>query len=129
MIRRLSCLIYLAFAGHAWQALAAPPVSFEAQIAPILKQSCVPCHDEKTHSSGLSVITPKDLLTGGARHGAAIQPGKPDESILLKALRGQLKPQMPLGAPPLSADKIALIAAWITNLPPAQTKSANPSTW
>jgi hypothetical protein len=59
-------------------------------------------------------------LTGGAQHGTPVQPGNPDSSVLIQILRGQRKPQMPLGRPPLSAEKIGIIANWIKELPPTQ---------
>src|SRR4051794_12133725 len=76
--------------------------TFESKVLPILKSQCLPCHDERTRSSGLSVLSPADLLQGGALRGPAIAPGKPEESALLKAIRGEATPRMPMGKAPLS---------------------------
>jgi hypothetical protein len=98
---------------------------FADQVAPILKTHCTPCHDDATRSSGLSVMSPGGLLAGGARRGAAVTPGKPDDSVLLKMARGQITPRMPLNAPELPPEKIGAIAAWIAGLEPVtQTKAA-----
>jgi Protein of unknown function (DUF1553)/Protein of unknown function (DUF1549)/Planctomycete cytochrome C len=111
-------------------AQAAPDLSFEEKIGPLLNQNCLACHNESNRSSGLSVATKADLLAGGARRGAPIQPGKPDESVLLKVLWGQLEPRMPMGGTPLSEDKIQIIADWIKNLQPGEVSStAAPAKW
>src|SRR5438093_3531017 len=68
--------------------------TYEEKVEPLFKQNCVPCHDGKTRTSGFSVATKAELLAGGARRGASIQPGKPEESVLIKVLRGQLEPRM-----------------------------------
>jgi hypothetical protein len=104
---------------------------FEEKVVPILKQSCLPCHDEKSRTSGLSVLSKGDLFAGGARRGALIQPGDPSQSVLIKILRGQIEPKMPFGAPPLSEDKIAVVEAWIKGLQPGEVKASSglPAGW
>ena len=102
--------------------------AFEERIQPLLAESCLPCHDATTRMSGLAVTSVEDLLAGGARHGAAITPGHPDQSVLIRALRGELAPQMPMGKPALSDDKIAAVAEWIRAFePPASSESGG--TW
>ena len=100
---------------------------FEGRVKPLLAQ-CSSCHNENTRSSGL-VVTRRGLMEGGARHGAAITPGSPDDSILIKVLRGQVTPQMPMGQPPFSAAHIEVISAWIRGLKPEQAKTAADSKW
>ena len=89
---------------------------FDEKVLPILTKSCLPCHDEKSRTSGLSVVSKGNLFAGGARRGALIQPGDPSQSVLIKILRGQIGPQMPFGAPPLSDEKIAVVETWIKGL-------------
>src|SRR5260370_42074128 len=86
---------------------------FDEKIAPILKTACAPCHDDSTRSSGLSVLSKSGLMAGGARQGAAVTPGNPDQSVLLKMLRGQVAPRMPLNGQPLAGEKIEAIAGRI----------------
>ncbi|MBM3725083.1 MAG: hypothetical protein FJW40_06635 [Acidobacteria bacterium] len=89
------------------------PAVFEDQIRPMLAASCLPCHDAGTRTSGLAVTSVDDLLAGGARHGASIVPGHPEKSVLIRALRGELAPQMPMGKPPLPEKQINALAEWI----------------
>jgi mono/diheme cytochrome c family protein len=111
-----------------FQAQAAPDNSYEETVGSLLSQNCLSCHNDKTRTSGLSVATKADLLAGGARRGATIEPGKPEESVLIKVLRGQLEPRMPAGGAPLPEDKIQIIANWIKTLQPAEISAAPSST-
>jgi mono/diheme cytochrome c family protein len=86
-------------------------VTWENTIGPLLSQRCGGCHGS---SGGLSLTTYEGALKGG-RRGPAIQPGKGEESLLVRALRGT-EPglrRMPANQPPLSDEEIALISGWI----------------
>src|SRR5919205_925013 len=72
---------------------ALPAETFEEKVLPILKTSCVPCHDERTRTSGFSVSNQESVITGGSRRGLAVKAGVPAESPLLQVLRGQITPQ------------------------------------
>jgi hypothetical protein len=89
--------------------------TFEDKVQPILKTNCTPCHDERTHNSGFSIETLDSVIAGGSRKGVAVKPGAPGESPLVQVLRGDLKPQMPLGKT-LPAGDIATIEKWIQEL-------------
>jgi hypothetical protein len=93
---------------------------FEEKILPILKTNCLPCHDDHTRTSGFSVKDLQSVVAGGARHGAAVKNGQPSESPLVQILRGQIKPQMPLGRT-LAENEIAAIEEWIRGLKPEST--------
>jgi hypothetical protein len=99
-------------------------VSFKADVFPILKRECLPCHAEESYNpSDLSLDSYGPLMSGG-RHGAVIVAGKPDESLLLRKL-GPNPPfgdRMPLdpkkgrgkgGARRLTDEEIRTIARWI----------------
>ena len=90
-------------------------VDFQDQVLPILQESCLPCHDRHTRTSGFSVESLDTVLAGGARHGAAVMPGAPRQSPLSMVLRGEIEPRMPLGRT-LSEDRIQLIEQWIGGL-------------
>ena len=90
-------------------------VDFQDQVLPVLKENCLPCHDRHTRTSGFSVESLDSVLAGGARHGAAVMPGAPEQSPLIKVLRGQIEPRMPLGRA-FSEDRIQLIEQWIGGL-------------
>jgi len=71
---------------------------FEAKIRPVLVDSCYKCHSagaaaKKKLEGKLSLDTREALLRGG-ESGPAIVPGKPADSLLIKALRHQ-GPKMP----------------------------------
>lgn len=104
----------------------AATVNFAEQIQPLLNERCVACHQDAGPSGGLSLQRKSVLanLVGVPSTGAAmprVNPGDPGKSYILFKLRGDHASvggsgtQMPPSGAPLSADEIALIAAWIAN--------------
>src|SRR5215204_4565713 len=61
---------------------------FESRIRPVLIEHCYKCHsaDAQKVKGGLYVSSREALLQGGDT-GPSLVPGKPDESLLLSALR------------------------------------------
>src|SRR3954453_18830709 len=59
-------------------------VDFEKEILPLFNASCLACHNKTKPKGGLVLETPADIRKGGDG-GAAVVPGKPAESHLLKA--------------------------------------------
>lgn len=97
----------------------APPngsqtVSFATTVAPILMANCQGCHIGGTQASGgLRMDTFTQLLRGGDS-GAIILPGKANESLLVKKIKGETGDRMPAGGrPALTTDQITAIATWI----------------
>ena len=85
---------------------------FELKVRPVLAGTCFRCHGGEKTSGGLRVDTRKALLAGG-EHGAAIIPGRPADSLLVRALRHEDdEVQMPPDAP-LAKAAIDDLAAWI----------------
>ena len=91
--------------------------SFQKDIRPILEKNCLGCHSTETHQGGLVTTTFDSLLKGGALDGPAVIPGNSRLSPLVLRLRGEIKPQMPLGGDPLSEKEIILISQWIDQVP------------
>ncbi len=94
---------------------AASPVGdadfFETNVRPVLADSCYSCHTQ-TKLGGLRVDSRQALLEGGKR-GPAIVPGKPDESLLIKAVRQASEDlKMPMGGK-LSDAQIASLEKWV----------------
>ena len=58
---------------------------FETKIRPVLATDCLPCHGGKKTENGLKVDSRESLLKGGER-GPAIVPGKPESSLLVRAI-------------------------------------------
>ncbi len=99
-------------------AQAAPPKDapavefFEKKIRPLLADNCFNCHSTNTNSrGGLRVDDRNGLLTGGD-HGAAIVPGDPEKSLLIKAVKQTDKLKMP-PMKQLSEQQIADLTKWI----------------
>jgi len=64
---------------------------FESKIRPVLIDRCYECHSTKaaaakTLKGGLQLDT-RAGIRGGGESGAAVVPGKPDESLLISAIR------------------------------------------
>ncbi|MBA2224897.1 DUF1553 domain-containing protein [Thermogemmata fonticola] len=69
---------------------AAAVALFESKIRPVLIRECYSCHSAETKKgpkANLRLDTREGILQGGDS-GPAVVPGKPMESLLLKALRG-----------------------------------------
>jgi mono/diheme cytochrome c family protein len=89
-------------------------IAFSTDVAPILIDKCGKCHGDRDPENNFAITTLTSLVKGG-RTGPAILPGKAEESLLVKKLRGAgIEGQrMPLNAPPLPDTDIATIAKWI----------------
>src|SRR3954449_10808093 len=71
--------------------------SFEKDVRPLFEKHCLSCHSSQIHSSGLVLETPESISQGGSLNGPAVIPGKSGESPLIRYLRGEKKPTMPMG--------------------------------
>lgn len=89
------------------------PVSFEAEIAPILKTNCIRCHGETQSSANLRLDTFANIARGG-RSGPIARPRQPQQSLIMARLLTDMEMQrMPRGAAKLPDPDIAAIARWI----------------
>lgn len=90
------------------------PISFINEVAPILKENCLACHDAKKRNGKYDMTTFEKLLLGGV-NGEAIVPGKPDESdfhdLIVTAEDRRMPPRDKGEAVP--ADKAKVVAEWI----------------
>src|SRR5262245_58154948 len=91
---------------------AAAKISYRQDVAPILKRHCITCHTKNDMQSELNMDTVKLFAKGGKR-GAAIVPGKPDESLAILMCVGGKKPLMPYKQPPLPLAKIQTLRLWV----------------
>ena len=86
---------------------------FTENILPILETHCLECHSHESGMEGGLTLDSRSGWTTGGEHGPAISVGKPDESLLIKAVRHQVKN---LQMPPeekLSDAKIKLLVDWV----------------
>ena len=91
---------------------ATSPEWFEEKIRPLLAARCFECHtDEK--SGGLRLDSREALLLGG-ESGSAIEPGKPETSLLIQVVQRVPKvPAMPKKAAKLKPEEIDDLIAWV----------------
>ncbi|MSO22794.1 MAG: DUF1553 domain-containing protein [Acidobacteria bacterium] len=101
---------------------------FNQKVRPLLETHCSECHSGRTKTSGFSVATLESVMAGGNKHGKAILEGHPESSPLVKLLKGELAPSMPLGKSLAEAD-ISLIEAWIRNLSLDKTAGVKEEQW
>lgn len=89
------------------------PVTYEKDIAPILENKCAYCHSGAVKEAKFDMATYEGLVKGGKR-GAAIVPGKADQSLLIKLSGRTMKPTMPpKSEDPLTPEELALVKLWI----------------
>ncbi len=88
-------------------------VSYARDIAPILIENCKGCHLASRQVQGNFRMDTFAQFLRGSDSGKVIAVGKPDDSLIVKKLKGEGGGQrMPVGRPALS-EKIALISTWI----------------
>jgi WD40 repeat protein/mono/diheme cytochrome c family protein len=98
-LRAIAALPFLA------AALSAADPSYFRDVRPVLQRQCQGCHQPNLKSSNLDLTTYAALAAGGKR-GPAL-------GLIVKYLTGEMKPQMPLGQPPLPAEQIEMVRSWI----------------
>lgn len=92
---------------------ARPTISFTREIAPLLMDQCVQCHQPDDRSGGLSAASFASLQRGG-QNGVAWEPGKGSDSLLIRKLLGTADGQrMPLDGEPFSNETVTMIREWI----------------
>lgn len=85
-------------------------------VADLATKNCMPCHAADKHAGGLDLTSYEALMKGG-EHGSPVKAGDPDNSLLVKVLKGPVDdpkvPMMPIKHPPLPAEDIQKISDWI----------------
>lgn len=94
---------------------AGEPLTY-AHVAPIFAKACAKCHTEQglmgPAPEGYRLTSLADTLS--ARDRVRVVPGRPEASELVRRIKGQARPRMPLDGPPwLSDEDIALVESWI----------------
>jgi cytochrome c553 len=84
---------------------------FEKKVRPVLVERCHKCHSGEDIQGGLRLESGESVSRGG-ESGVVVMPGKPDESLLLQAVRHQNGLKMPPDGR-LTEAQIADLAAWI----------------
>ena len=92
---------------------AAQEVSYKRDIKPLFERFCVECHGNDSPKGGISLTSVASMKLSGRKSGPGIVPGKPDESSIVRYVRGELLPRMPKGGPALSENDLHVIRCWI----------------
>ncbi len=115
---RLRIILLVLFAGAVSSAESHSQVknlTYAADVAPVIKKYCLPCHlEENENPSGLAMDNYTLLMKGGNK-GNTLIPGKPQSSNLyLKLLADPpFGKQMPRNKRKLTEEEIQLIRDWI----------------
>lgn len=86
---------------------------FESKVRPLLVERCFECHSQGKKIKGGLALDSRAGWEKGGETGTALVPGKPDESLLIKAVRYS---DPDLTMPPkkkLSAEEIAVLTEWV----------------
>ena len=86
---------------------------FREQVEPILRERCYGCHSHTSGEmeGGLTLDWRSGWKEGGGR-GPAIVPGKPDESLLIRAI-SHSDPDLQMPDDKLPADEISVLTEWV----------------
>ena len=95
---------------------------WSTHIQPLFAENCFKCHGNIETKSGLSVMTPAEVLKGG-ENGPAVVPGKPEKSLLYKYVLPDADPHMPPRGRALTVEEAALIKRWIEKLSPSEARA------
>jgi hypothetical protein len=90
------------------------PVSFQREIAPLIRSRCLPCHAEDNFNPSELSLDTYEMLMAGGKNGPAVVPGKARESLLVKKLKESPPSgeRMPLNT---KRDKEAGKARWLSD--------------
>lgn len=112
----------LGLVATAWGAEPTPEQAefFEKKVRPILVERCYECHSEKTlatnegEAKGNLRLDSRQRMLAGGDTGPAVEPGAPDKSLLVQAIRYDGVYQMPpIGKMP--DDEIATLTTWVAD--------------
>src|SRR6266849_2326158 len=89
---------------------AATPDFFENKIRPVLANNCYSCHTG-SQLGGLRLDS-RDAMLKGGKSVAALVPGDPDKSLMIRAVQQTTALKMPMGAR-LNDAQIEDLVAWV----------------
>ena len=96
---------------------------FQDKVLPILRTRCFECHAHDTEINGGLALDVRSGWQQGGKSGPAVIPGKPEESLLVAAVR-RSKPdyEMPPDEP-LPAAEVATLVEWVARGAPDPRKA------
>jgi len=114
--RRRHCLAWTGLllilqASH--PVVAASEPNFDREIAPILNNQCLECHNPTEKAGGLDLTTRAGLMTGGDS-GAVVIPGNVDDSFLIqRVVDGEMPPKKQGKPRPLVGKDVDTLRRWV----------------
>jgi mono/diheme cytochrome c family protein len=84
---------------------------FEKKVRPVLVENCFTCHGPKKQQGGLRLDGRLAAFKGGD-NGPVLIPGKPEESVLIKAIRHDGELKMPPKSK-LAAGQVEALTEWV----------------
>ena len=90
-------------------------ISYHQHVRPILQAKCQGCHQPAKDKADY-VLTDVSRLIAGGETGAAVAPGKPQESLLMDLVTtqdGDQRPEMPPKEEPLTNYERSIVNKWI----------------
>ncbi len=106
------CALWSLAYGIVAIASAVDKVTFEDHVLPILRNSCLKCHNPDKLKGDLDLTTLSGTLKGGGS-GAGVVSGDPDASKLFRAITHSEEPNMPPNSGKLPDKEIDVIKRWI----------------
>jgi outer membrane lipoprotein-sorting protein len=103
-----SVFAFTAPEGATKEVVVAPTATF-TEVQSILTQNCMPCHDAQNHRSNYTLNSYDSIMASPG----AVKVDNPDESFIIRSLKGDRAQRMPYKKAPLSAAKIQLIYDWM----------------
>src|SRR5882762_3578135 len=91
---------------------AAPKVTYQDNILPLFRNSCLNCHNPDKKKGGLDISSYSAAMAGSDSQKVII-PGDPDGSVLYKLVIHADEPKMPQKADKLPQKDLDLIKQWI----------------
>lgn len=105
---------YTALNSALQRAKLAIPVSFESEVAPIIKGKCIRCHGVDQVCAELDMTSYANMGKGG-QGGPLLIPRNPQRSLIMARLTANGQGRMPRGGQKLSDDEINIIGRWIAS--------------
>ena len=90
-------------------------IVYTDMVRPILESKCMSCHSSKK-AKGELVMETEALLLKGGKHGAIVDAGQPDISLLMQRIHlpeAEKKHMPPAGKPQLDEEETAILFQWI----------------
>jgi hypothetical protein len=117
------CVLCAAILVPIAQAADAPKkITFQDDLLPVLRDSCLNCHNPDKKKAGLDLSTYQGTMSG-SDNGVVVKPGDPAGSLLMKTMTHAEEPFMPQKADKLADPKLAMFKTWIASGAPENSGS------